>query len=477
MSHLLQRKNDNDNAPMYGEENHLEIIAPTIELDNAIPLIGEKIPHGANVTRSANQYEDSDIDYSTMPPMVGFTDSPHYSIKDEPQPPVLRFINNPKDAYQRNDDGSVVITDVDGTTLDFSCGDYLAINATAPNFLINDILETDSHGILGGASMAFKTFADLRIVYSICTGADFMGHSVYKTGKVLYVCGEGEGALARRLKALQIAESDFNGNLLVLKSNISIDNKVDMDRLKFAIMIIKPALVVFDTFASLVSETDENAPYQVAKALRLIKETCRNGYTSSLIVHHYGKDATKGMRGASNFINDMDFAIEMTRATDSMITTMSCKKMKDGENFQDIHMEAIVVELGLTRQDGKVTTSLVLKMADYVPSENKSKGKPLDPTSQNILSAIFTAIEKHGETPPQSIVQKFKDSPQQLPQQVVHIDHLREFAYPYLNCAENSKRTMLKRHLDKLEKNYKSMYYDGYLWLILVAQQRNATQQ
>ncbi len=461
---------------MYGEESHLEIIAPVIEIDNVMPLIGEKIPHGANVKPHNNQYTDSDIDYSTMPPIGGFIDSPPDFIDDSAVPNVVKLINNPKEAYRRNDDdGSVVITDVK-RTLKFSCGDYLAINAKAPDFLINNVLETDSHGILGGASMAFKTFADLRIVYSICTGADFMGHPVYKTGKVLYICGEGKGALARRLKALRIAESDFNGNLLVLDDNISIDNKDDMDGLKSAIKEIKPVLVVFDTFASLVNETDENAPCQVAKALRLIKETCRNGQTSSLIIHHYGKDATKGMRGASNFINDMDFAIEMTRNTDSMTTTMSCKKMKDGEDFQDICMEAVVVELGLFRQDGKVTTSLVMKKSDYVSSD-KSKGKPLDVTSQNILSAIYTAIEKSGEAPPQSIIQRFKDSPQLLPQQVVHIDLFRCFAYPFLNCAENSKRTMLKRHLDKLEKNYKSMYYDGYLWLVLAPQQRNETKQ
>ena len=41
----------------------------------------------------------------------------------------------------------------------------MADNATAPEYLINDILETDSHGVLAGASQAFKTFADLRMVF------------------------------------------------------------------------------------------------------------------------------------------------------------------------------------------------------------------------------------------------------------------------------------------------------------------------
>lgn len=301
--------------------------------------------------------------------------------------------------------------------LNWDDGDTLADNATAPQFLINDILEIDSHGILAGASMAFKTFADLRMVYSVCTGADFFGHTVFNTGKVLYVCGEGKGALSRRLKALKLTESDFKGNLLVLRQSIRIDNKSDMARLRKAILEIDPVFVVFDTFASLISETDENSPSAVGNALRLIKETCRNGRASSLIVHHYGKDATKGMRGASNFVNDVDFAFDMVRATGSMITTLSCKKMKDGEGFEDIHMEAEVVDLGIVRQDGKPTTSLVLKPTFDKPSVKGKADKKLSERDRDVLTELYNALNQQGMPPTDAIKALFPDSPHKLPQQ------------------------------------------------------------
>lgn len=445
MSYPFQNKFNND-APMYGEESHLEIIAPAIEIDNVMQLIGEKIPYDANVTQPANQ----DLD-------------------NEDIPQVVKFINNTESDYTVNDDGSVIVKDTKGI-LEFSCGDYLAINATAPDFLINDILETDSHGILGGASMAFKTFADLRLVYSICTGKDFMGHEVYKTGKVLYICGEGKGALARRLKALQIVESDFNGNLLVLETNISIDVKDDMERLKIAIAKIDPVLVVFDTFASLVSETDENAPCQVAKALRLIKETCRNGHTSSLIIHHYGKDASRGLRGASNFVNDVDFAIEMTRNADSMITTMSCKKQKDGENFQDIHMEAFVVELGLARQDGKATTSLVLKQSGYVPE--KKSAKKLSQNSQIALSKLRDVINHAPVTLvthlPEVIKDMFKEHADQAPSKFVTFDQWRDAAIESItvnsDCSDSKKYNAAKRNAWRIVRD--QLYASGHIGFV-----------
>ncbi len=91
----------------------------------------------------------------------------------------------------------------------FSNGDDLAVKAKAPNYLINNILETDAHGILGGSSMAFKTFVAIRLAHSICTGKSFMGHDVFYSGKVLMACGEGQGALSRRIKAVQIVDGDL----------------------------------------------------------------------------------------------------------------------------------------------------------------------------------------------------------------------------------------------------------------------------
>jgi hypothetical protein len=347
--------------------------------------------------------------------------------------------------------------------LTWSDGDEMADNATAPEYLINDILETDSHGMLAGASQAFKTFADLRIVYSICTGNDFFGYDVFTTGKVLYVCGEGRGALKRRLKALKITEGDFKGNLCVLDHPLRIDNDVDMAMLRRAIETINPVLVVFDTFASLISVTNENDPSEVGRVLKLVKETCRRGKTSSLITHHYGKDESKGARGASNFFNDADFFLEMARVSGSMLATLSCKKMKDGETFEDIYVQAHVVELGIIRQDGKMATSLVLKPTNEKPDTGK-KGKPLNTLHTKILTALYEALNAHGIEPPPEIISRFPDSPKNCPKKVVHISDFRSLAYPHLNVAQNSQRNTLKRCITILEDNNKASFYNDYLW-------------
>jgi hypothetical protein len=353
----------------------------------------------------------------------------------------------------------------------FINGDELATTAKAPNYLINDILETDAHGILGGASMAFKTFVAIRLAHSICTGKPFAGREVFHAGKVLMACGEGQGALSRRIKAVKIVEGGFNNNLLVLNEPVKIDNKADMARLKLAIDEYKPALFIFDTFASLVSETDENSPSDTGRALRLIKETCRNNHTSSMIIHHHGKDIARGLRGASNFTNDMDFTFSLEREPDSMITTLSCKKMKDGDNFTEIYLEAVPVDLGLERQDGKPATSLIIKESSVAPpKKNKIKMSLNDDKSLQVLRKV---IERDGILPPDSICNLFQDSPENIPKKVINIESWRIPAYEAFTVTSKdpkneikTKEATFRRGYEKFEKAYLIGIHGGYVWLI-----------
>ena len=350
--------------------------------------------------------------------------------------------------------------------LEFFNGDDLADNAPAPDFLINDILETDSHGILVAMSQAFKTFLALMIAHCLCTGNSFMGYEVFTTGKVLYICGEGKGALSRRIKALKIVLGGFNNNLMVLHSRIGIDDSDDMLlRLKPLLEEHQPLFVIFDTYSSLATDTDENSNTDVAKVLKLIRETCTNGITSSMIVHHNGKDAGKGARGASAFRNNTDFELSMKRKDDSMSTILHCEKMKDGDLFPDIHMTAHVVELGLIRQDGKETTSLVLKQSDESEKPKATtKAKELTPKQQNILSEITRVINQHGFLPNSQLVkERFPDSSHNAPKKVLDDTTLRHWVYKTITTKNPTKS--FDDYLASLLAAEEVCFYDGFYWI------------
>ncbi len=257
---------------------------------------------------------------------------------------------------------------------------------------------------------------------------------------------------------------------MVLNEAVRIDNKADMARLRLAIDEFKPALFIFDTFASLVSETDENSPSDTGRTLRLIKETCRNNHTSSLIIHHHGKNAARGLRGASNFTNDVDYSLSLERQEDSMVTTLICRKMKDGDNFEEINMEACVVELGLERQDGKQATSLIIKQADS--SLIRKPKKKISLNEEKTLFSLRKAIEHNGIAPTQSIIELFDASPENMPQKVVNIESWREIAYQSITVdsqpekIQNAKKITFQRCRSSLEKSYLIGLHGSYAWLI-----------
>jgi AAA domain len=377
------------------------------------------------------------------------------------------------------DDPRIVrLVDKTPSKIEYLTGASLADEAKAPVYLINNVLETDAHGTLLGASQSFKSFMALSMAVSICTGTDFFGHTAFISGKVVYVCGEGFGALGRRIKAISVHSGLPLDNLYIVKTPITIDDRYLMDKLRGLINEISPALVIFDTFSSLVSEANEDKNAEVAKVLNLVRNTCRNGVTSSIIVHHYGKDESKGARGAYAFRANSDFEYVMARNNDGMNAILSCKKMKDGEFFKDIGVLAQIIDLDMVRQDGEKTTSLVMVSSDILASESK---KRLSPRLSNILQALHDAINKFGEEPSREIKEKFAGfGATVVKKQVVSYEMWRLLAYKTIEIdrdteacpawspesAANSKKKAFQRARDDLKTLNKIMTYDNYVWTI-----------
>lgn len=249
----------------------------------------------------------------------------------------------------------------------------LAENAKPARYLVDGILEEDAHGIFGGASMTYKTFTALRLAHSICSGKPFAGREVYKKGSVVYVCGEGQGSVQRRLKALLIKCGKPEYMIDIVPGGVSLTCPTSMARLLERIKPLKPVLVVFDTFASLSGGIEENSNSEVGAALNLVRDTCRAAGASSLIIHHFGKNTDQGFRGASAFTNNVDFAFMAHKrgGENSRESGLTCHKMKDGEHFSEIFFKTEIVHLGIYDQKGQESTSLVAEH-DSTATPNKA---------------------------------------------------------------------------------------------------------
>jgi hypothetical protein len=77
-----------------------------------------------------------------------------------------------------------------------------------------------------------------------------------------------------------------------------------------------------------------------------------------LLVHHTGKDSTKGMRGHSSLLAALDAAIEVTRTDDRREWKIA--KSKDGEDGEAHPFRLDVVEIGEDEDDGEPVTSCIV---------------------------------------------------------------------------------------------------------------------
>jgi len=102
-----------------------------------------------------------------------------------------------------------------------------------------------------------------------------------------------------------------------------------------------------------------------------------------MLVHHTGKDATKGMRGHSSLIAALDAAIEVSRNGDQR--SWQVAKSKDGEDGAAHPFKLEVMELGIDA-DGDPVTSCVIKADSSSPIK-----KPLTPSMKRGMDTFYAA--------------------------------------------------------------------------------------
>jgi len=70
--------------------------------------------------------------------------------------------------------------------------------SSPPEWIIKDILPTESLSVLFGESGTGKSFLALDLCLSIARGSEWHGHHVDRAGAVIYICGEGASGVKRR---------------------------------------------------------------------------------------------------------------------------------------------------------------------------------------------------------------------------------------------------------------------------------------
>jgi putative DNA primase/helicase len=247
----------------------------------------------------------------------------------------------------------------------------------AMRWLIYGVVPAEGFGAIYGASGSGKGFLVVDMIAAIGEGRPWFGQRVRKPARVVYVVLEGKAGIPKRFAAWEHAnERPFPDAVHFLFDAFRLTDREDVLALAAAVEDVGGAdLTVIDTLNRASPGTDENSSQDMGRVLEAVKDLQAMTGGMVLLVHHTGKDASKGMRGHSLLFGGMDAVIEVCRSGDSR--SWSSGKLKDEEDGQSQPFRLRRVTLGQDEEGEPVTSCVVesdVVLEPEVPRPKLPKG-------------------------------------------------------------------------------------------------------
>ena len=328
-------------------------------------------------------------------------------------------------------------------------------------YLVKNWLDVGGVSLLYGASNTGKTFLALDVAFHVASGTDWQDNRV-KRGSVLYVVAEGGAGFARRLKALEIGSPSLfakgRENFTYLSKQVDLRGDQDVHAIKAAVGDKHHDLLIVDTLAMTFGDGNENDAQDMTKFVRQVKSLGESLGCHVMLVHHPGKDASRGARGSSSLRAAIETEIEIAAENSSGTRTAVITKQREGATGLKVTFDIEQIEIGLDN-DGEKITSCVVRQTS---SASSTRRKPLKGSNLRCLQAIQEAVSKHEKQLMQT------EDPQTL-REVVTIkqwqDAFREKQVDK-SSTPDSFRKAFKRAVEYLRNEHYVEVEGDYAWVV-----------
>ncbi|CDG16764.1 AAA family ATPase [Xenorhabdus doucetiae] len=256
------------------------------------------------------------------------------------------------------------------------------------DYVVKGIIPAHSLCSIYGASGSYKSFLAGAWGCHIATGKAWAGKSVAQ-GSVMYVVGEGGIGVPRRIRAWEIVNGQTVENMYLINTPVFPASPAEVHELVIAAQQVEAEtgqpvrLIILDTLARCFGGADENDSKDMGAFVRGCDELKARTGASILVVHHSGKDESKGARGSSAFRAALDVEYKISREEKKGgALVIACTKMKDAEEPETQAYDLRVVEL-FTDKDGEDITSLAVI------------DRPRDPVEEEEIGLVANKTDNH----------------------------------------------------------------------------------
>ena len=233
-------------------------------------------------------------------------------------------------------------------------------NAATMRWVVRGVIPAEGLGALYGASGSGKSFLILDMGCAVAAGDDYwFGHRITQV-PVTYVCLEGEAGMGKRVKAWSLYfKRPVPDALKFITQSFDLLSG-DISELAKAVIAARggAGLVIIDTLSRAAPGADENSSVDMGKIIAAAKKLQNLIGGLVLLVHHTGKDVTKGLRGHSSLYAALDSAIEVIK------TDIRCEwnvaKCKDDVTGSTHPFKLELVQVGFNDEGNEITSCVTL---------------------------------------------------------------------------------------------------------------------
>lgn len=234
-----------------------------------------------------------------------------------------------------------------------------------PDWIVKDVLAQGALAMIFGESGSGKSFWALDLACAIARGGEWCGKKV-KQGRVAYLVAEGAAGFRKRVRAYVETNDAWGVDMGFITDTLRLNEASDVKALIASLTNFGPLSVIFlDTLAAVTPGTNENSGEDMGAVLYHCEQINRVTGALVVLIHHSGKDSTKGARGWSGVRAAVDTEIEITRCDDDRSAQVT--KSKDGVDSIELPFKLRQVTVGHD-EDGEPITSCVV---DHVATRSQ----------------------------------------------------------------------------------------------------------
>ena len=262
-------------------------------------------------------------------------------------------------------------------------------------WLVKGVIPNANLGVFYGGSGSGKSFFVFDLMAAIARGVDWRGHRTTK-GRICWVAAEGQEDMRKRVQGYcthhGIDPKDLDIEFISVAPNF-----MEIEDARAVVKQIKKRghfdIVVVDTLAQVMPGGNENSGEDMGKVLGHCKEVTRLTGAMVELIHHSGKDESRGARGWSGLRAAADFEFEIIRADDDRVATVT--KMKGGADGGEYGFRLLTIKVA-EDEDGDDETTCVLEFTDSSRQSLAVQQGPTGKTQKAILDQFRTMSDLSG---------------------------------------------------------------------------------